>query len=78
MRVVCVQMAEVVSPKDKTSLLQFIVKQLYEKEPVLCSFYEEVPSLEAASAGECCVPHVRAALSDVLLARPSLLSLGGC
>jgi len=44
------KMADVVSPKDKTNLLQFIVKQLYDKEPGLCNFYEEVPSLEAAAS----------------------------
>jgi len=44
------KMNEVVSPKQKVSLLQFIIQQLYDKHPELANFYEEMPSLEPATA----------------------------
>jgi hypothetical protein len=43
-------MTEVVAPKEKISLLQFMVKQLFEKKPDLVTWYEDLPSLEGAAA----------------------------
>jgi hypothetical protein len=44
-------MNDVISPKTKQTLLQFMVTQLYDKNQALCNFFEEVPSLEPATNG---------------------------
>jgi len=43
------KMVEAVSPKDKTSVLQFIVKQLFDKYPALLKLPDELPSIEPAA-----------------------------
>lgn len=46
------QLTEVISQKSKTNLLNFLVKQLDERNPSVLTVTEELPTLAAAAGGK--------------------------